>query len=389
MPRRRAGLRPLRPRYDLILLIASLAACAGEASGVRAESTSSPHPDGDTIMHHVVTLAGSIGPRKTGTDAERRAIEYVRAEMEAAGLQVELQGVARLADPDGERDVGSVNVIGRLAGDTSDAILVAAHHDSRSTSVPGANDDASGLAVLLEVARQTAARPRHLSYLFVSFCAEEEGMLGSNSFVRTANLSRLRAVVALELLGRGEVVVAPVPGPAPSWAEAALLRAAWTTRTRGIAARPIWAIVPRFIDLPFSSDHEPFLARGVPAFLLAGTFPAWTYHTQEDGILRVRRAHLARAAILLTQMLKDLESSPPARGGGDRSLPFSAFGGGILVHEFVLRTLELGALIVLAFLALRHLRSLASPRWLGQYSAADPRPCAICPDECLLSILGD
>jgi peptidase M28-like protein len=365
MPRRRTGLRPPRLRLDLVFLAASLAFCAGGGPGVRAE-TASAAPDGDRLVRHVVALAGSIGPRKSGTDADRRAIEYVRSEMEAAGLRVELQDVSVLADADGERDVGSKNVIGRLDGDSVDTILLAAHHDSRSSSVPGANDDASGLAVLLEVARRTAARPRRFSYQFVSFCAEEAGLLGSNHYVRTANLGRLRAVVALEQLGQGDLVVAPVPGPAPSWAESALLHAAWVTGARGIAARPIWALVPRFVDLPFSSDHEPFLSRGVPAVLLTGTFPGWTYHTPEDRILRVRGKALVRAAAVVTELLKELEASPPPRGGSDRSLPFAAFGGGVVAPEIALHALELAALGVLALLMLRRLSSLASLRWLGE-----------------------
>jgi len=206
--------------------------------------------------------------------------------MEAAGLRAELQEVPRLVDPDGERAVGSWNVVGRLEGDSPDTILVAAHHDTRSVLVPGANDDASGLAVLLEVARDTAARPRRMSYLFVSFCGEEEGLLGSTYFARTQDLRHLKAVVALELLGRGQLLAAPVPKPPPSWAQEALLQAAREAGVRDVAARPIWTLVPRLRGLSFSSDHEPFLERGIPAFLLSGIPPAWTYHTPRTASCR-------------------------------------------------------------------------------------------------------
>ena len=261
----------------------------------------------------MLQLAGAIGPRKTGTEGDRRAVDYVRREMEAAGLAVTLQPVERLLDEDGERSIGSWNVIGRLDGAAPDTILVAAHHDSHGVLVPGANDDASGLAVLLEAARATAARPRRLSYLFVSFCAEEEDLLGSRSYVRSADLGRIRAVIALELLGRDGIFVAPAPKPPPAWAEKIVIRAARERGVKGLIARPIYVLVPRFIELPFTSDHVPFLEHGVPAFLLAGATPAWTYHTPEDSVLQVRPESLERAGILLDGVLRDLETSAPLR----------------------------------------------------------------------------
>ncbi len=355
MPRRHT--RRSAVRLALSALLAT-ALGAGAAPSIATE--------GERIFRHVLALAGGIGPRKTGTDADRRAIDYVRAEMESAGLRVELQEVRALADPDGERAVGSWNVIGRLDGDSPDALLMAAHHDSRHAAVPGANDDASGLAVLLEVARRTAVRPRRTSYLFISFCGEEEGLLGSTYYARNADLSHVRAVIALEMVGRGELIVAPVPRPAPSWAEEALLRAARETGARGIGQRPIYDLVPRLVELPFTSDHETFLERGIPAFLLAGTFPAWTYHTQEDSVLRIRMEPLARAAGIVDRLLQDLEASPPPREGETRHLPLMAFGQGVVVPEAVLRGLEASALLAVALLALARLRSISGARALGE-----------------------
>jgi hypothetical protein len=353
---RRSSRRPAAvPRLLAAALIA--AAGAGEARAA---------PDGERAFRHVLQLAGTIGPRKTGTEGERRAVDYLRAEMESAGLQVELQDVGLLAEPEGERAVGSRNVVGRLAGSSPETILVAAHHDSRNALVPGANDDASGLGVLLEVARATASRPRRLSYLFVSFCAEEEGLLGSTHFARTADLGRLRAVVALELLGRGEILVAPVPQAPPLWAQEALLRAARESGVRGVSARPLWSLVPRFVDLPFSSDHEPFLERGVPAFLMVGTFPAWTYHTAEDSVMRIREESLQRAATTLDRLLRDLEESPPSREDDPHYLPFVLFGQGLVVRGAVLQGIGFAGVLGTAFLLLRRLRSVLTARALGE-----------------------
>ncbi len=342
-------------------LLAALA-CVGIALTTEARAAI----DGARAFAHVLELAGSIGPRKTGSDADRRAVEYVRREMEAAGLEVSVQEVTALRDEDGERAAGSWNVLGRIAGRTPDTIVVAAHHDSHGVLVPGANDDASGLAVLLEVARAVTARPRETGYLFASFGGEEEGLLGSRSFVAGADLSRVRAVVALELLGRGDLVVGPAPQPPPLWAQRALLRAARESGVRRVVARPLWALVPRFVDLPFTADHEPFLEKGVPAFLLMGTFPAWTYHTSEDSVLRVRPEALGRAASVLDRLLEDLEQAPPPRSDDPHYLPLSLFGWGLVVPSRGLWGIALAALAGAILLALGRLRALRSPRAVGE-----------------------
>jgi len=340
------------PRLAVLVL---LSACAFAGAAHAA-------PDGARPMRDVLELAATIGPRKSGTEGDRRAVEYVRREMEAAGLQVSLQEVATVPEADAERAVGSWNVLGRLEGTTPDLIVVAAHHDSRSVVVPGANDDASGLAVLLEVARATAARPRRTGYLFASFCAEEEGLIGSRFFARGADLSHVRAVIALELLGRGGILVGPVPKPPPPWAQEALLRAARETGARGVVTRPLWTLVPRFADLPYTADHESFLEQGIPAFLLMGTFPAWTYHTSEDTVSKVRPEALARAVLILDRIVRDLEERPPSVRPDPHYLPVGLFGQGVVVPGRVLAWIALAALGGSALLALARLRSVLSGR---------------------------
>jgi hypothetical protein len=324
-----------------------------------------PTAESAEAMRHVLELAGRIGPRRSGTEAERRAADYVRGQMEAAGLEVTLQEVPGLLEEDGERAAGCRNVLGRLAGDSADTLVLSAHHDTRGARVPGANDDASGVAVLLEAARRAARRPRPLTLLFASFCGEEDGLVGSRHFARGADLSRVRAAVALELLAGGELLAGPVPGAPPAWAQRALLRAARRAEARAIAARPIWTLVPRFVRLPFSSDHEAFLEHGVPAFLLMAPPVAWAYHTEEDSVARVPPRALERAVEVVDLLLRELEGSPP-RDDDPHYLPLVLLGQGVVVPSEILRPIAAGVLGAVLLLGLARLRTILTPRVLGE-----------------------
>ncbi len=352
------------PTYPPRALVLAALLAITLAPPARAGTSAAGVPGG--ALRHVLMLAGTIGPRKTGTEADRRAADYVRGEMESAGLSVTVQDVSVVPYGEGERSVNSRNVIGRLEGSSPDTVIVAAHHDSRNAAVPGANDDASGVAVLLEVARRAAGRPHRLTYEFISFCAEEEGLLGSREFVAQADLAPVRAVIALELVGRGELLVAPVPRPPALWAQQLLLRATRDTGVEGVAARPLWSIAPRFLSLPYSSDHEPFLERKVPAFLLSGTYPAWSYHTTEDAVSGVRETALERAVRVVDDILNTLEQAPLDPGDDPHYLPLTLFGRGILVPSTALTFVSCAALLGFCLLVLKRVRVVARPRAIAE-----------------------
>ncbi len=96
------------------------------------------------------------------------------------------------------RTARSANVIAELRGTTSpDLIYVVSSHYDSALAGPGADDNTSGTAALLESARLLAGRPQAATILFASFTGEEAGLLGSREFVRRAAAAGLRIVGAL------------------------------------------------------------------------------------------------------------------------------------------------------------------------------------------------
>lgn len=96
------------------------------------------------------------------------------------------------------RTVRSANVVAELRGTSSpDLIYVVSSHYDSALAGPGADDNTSGTAALLEVARLLAGHPQAATILFASFTGEEAGLLGSREFVRRAAADGLRIVGAL------------------------------------------------------------------------------------------------------------------------------------------------------------------------------------------------
>jgi hypothetical protein len=281
------------------------------------------------LMGHVRALASEIGPRPSGSSAEAKARQYIVQAFQQAGLQAREEAVVSLRLSErSDLVLNSANVVARREGRDPRAILIGAHHDSRSSHCPGASDDASGVAVLLEVARRMAARPTRHTLVFASFTGEETvGLPGSREFLRSWKGPPPMAALTLDFVGTGRLFVAPFPRPPELWANRLLARAEEVVRTRRVSFDPWLVIVPRLLGIPYGADHMSFLRAGIPSFNLSCEFPAWTYHTPDDVAHRVEAETLVAAAALVEEMARELDSRDAAAVPADRGYVPLAFGG--------------------------------------------------------------
>jgi Peptidase family M28/Fibronectin type III domain len=129
-------------------------------------------------------------------------------------MTVELQSFIQQPVPRVPVPTRITNVVATLRGtDPSSAdrvYVVGAHYDSRVTDVlnatsdaPGANDDASGTAAVLELAHVFAARPTEATIVFVGFAGEEQGLLGSAHFAQLAQQNgwNIQGVLNMDIIG--------------------------------------------------------------------------------------------------------------------------------------------------------------------------------------------
>jgi hypothetical protein len=223
-----------------------------------------------------------------------------------------------------QREQGEVaNVVGVLRGTHPEqAIVLGAHFDHLGTGAldtlapdrrgeihNGADDNASGTAALIALARSFAQGPRlRRSIVFVAFTAEEVGLVGSDHYTGdpTVPLGDTVAMFNMDMLGRlrdDRVTVFGVES-SPIWR--GLLRR---------AAAPLGLELNLVRDSIGPSDHTSFAVRGVPS-LLFHTGVHSDYHTPDDDAERVNAEGIARVAALVHRVaagVADARVRPPAR----------------------------------------------------------------------------
>jgi Zn-dependent M28 family amino/carboxypeptidase len=197
------------------------------------------------------------------------------------------------------------NVVGSLPG-TKPAIVLGAHYDTLDTpGFVGANDGASGVAVVVAAARalQHIRRPAGAPELqFVLFDGEEAppgvaflkgGVRGSTAYAQ-AHAKEISALVLLDMIGDKDLAIPR---------EASSDRELWT-EVRAAAQRVgTERIVPDRVSGTVLDDHTPFQQRGVPSIdLIDFTFPPW--HTTRDDMAAVSASSIDAVGETIVELLR-------------------------------------------------------------------------------------
>ena len=270
---------------------------------------------------------GSMEGRGLGTPALDRAAGYIADQFRAAGLRPAADGSASWLQtwqaqvPELGRSVALGNVVAILPGSdparAGESLVIGAHYDhlgrgeygahagDRGQVHPGADDNASGVAVLLELARVLAGKPQPRSIVFVAFSGEETGRLGSKYFLQNATrypVERMIAMVNLDSVGRldGRPLLALGAGTAGEWVH--ILRGAGYVT--GVQVTPV-------ADDIGSSDQTSFIEAGVPAVQLFGGVHA-DFHRPGDTAEKIDTAGLVQTAQVLKEITTYLAGRPEA-----------------------------------------------------------------------------
>jgi hypothetical protein len=274
--------------------------------------SASPIPPSFSVANVVATIRELVtrAPyREAVSPAYRTAVAIMTARFQALGYTAHVLPFAVPA--------GKVNLIPVSAGTSLDVIatppgydftkphLVVGGHLDTVPNTPGANDDASGPAVILELARLARIVPTKMPVVFVAFGAEErrrqsptrsEYALGSKAYLASLAPGERRAVkgmINIDMVGAGpDVQIIGTTGT--------IVASIYTIARRLHVAAETHATISQGF-----SDHITFQGAGIPAaWLWAGDNP--TLHTPRDTMRVIQPTELARIGAVVWETLRTL-----------------------------------------------------------------------------------
>lgn len=257
--------------------------------GCQARQRSLSLKDQLALIEQDVAYQVGCGPRLPGSPCHQQIQEWIVSSLQKNQWKVETQSFSHL-------DFVGKNIVGKY-GNGEQLILFGAHYDSRFTAdqesqaelrnqpVLGANDGASGVALLLHLSREI---PKRISFeektiWLVFFDLEDNGnhpgwdwILGSTAFAATL-VRQPTAVVVVDMIGDKELNIHLENNSTPE-----LSQEIWAVAQQlGYQEEFIPEFKYRMID-----DHLPFLQRGIPTSLLIDfDYPYW--HTTQDTLDKV------------------------------------------------------------------------------------------------------
>ncbi len=186
-----------------------------------------------SMKQDVYVLANdSLNGRETGTEGERKAAAYIEKRFEQLGLMPKgdqnsyLQEFsfkprsnpheeAALVSKTDSTDTGR-NVVGYLDNGAKTTVVIGAHYDHLGMGGEGslfregeaihngADDNASGVAIMMKLAEKLKGKNTNNNFLFIAFSGEEEGLLGSNYFVKnpTIDTKQISYMINMDMVGR-------------------------------------------------------------------------------------------------------------------------------------------------------------------------------------------
>jgi len=286
----------------------------------------------DQLRQHVSMLAGVIGERNVWHgDSLKKAAGYIQRVLEEAGYAVKTQ-------PFSSRGLTLRNLEVELPGNTlaDEIIIVGAHYDSVEDS-PGANDNASGVAALLELARLFSGTTPMRTLRFVAFANEEAPFfytdeMGSHQYAGHAKQrgEKITAMISLETLGSYTDAPGSQRYPFPfnlaypdtgnfvgfvgNLASRTLVRRAIKTFRETTAFPSEGVAAPSWIEGIHWSDQWAFWEEGYPAIMITDTalFRYGPYHTTADTPEQLDYPAMARVVSGLQQVVAELAGVEPA-----------------------------------------------------------------------------
>ena len=268
--------------------------------------------DGAKAYEHVAKIV-SFGPRPPASPALHQTQDYIIAQLKSYGCEVDPDDF-HASTPKG--DVAMKNIIAKAPGAGKGIILLLTHVDSLS-SVPnfvGAEDSASSTGLMIEMARQLCGKQGEPNSVWIAFLDGEEAFVnwdqdddhtyGSRELAArmalSGDLKRVKAVLLADMIGQYNLKI-PRQSNAPKWLNDLVWKKAAQLGYKDIFVSE---------ETTTSDDHDPFLARGLPALDIIDLndyISEGYWHTTQDTLDKVSPRSVAIVGYVILESVAELQ----------------------------------------------------------------------------------
>jgi len=304
----------------------------------------------DSVYSFIHHLSVTIGPRPMGSLNERIALDWAAEKFRSFGADsAYVMTFRKVEAPRSSVNTHSGTAVGIFRGKSDSTIVVGGHIDSDGREIPGANDNASGTATAIELARIWSRRERNYTMVFAAFGGEERGLVGSEYFVdHYSGIDDVVLMISADMTGADDKIVTIFEtdsGQAPVW----LVRDAFALdRELGInrLQYPTHFSTINNIGDGAGSDHMPFLNRHIPAIDFTVGFNHSPIHTPQDIIDFISKPMLDRCGRLVDGLLqKYQEHGIPVSENGPYMM-WQMFGFLVFIPSWVILIFNVIALLM-------------------------------------------
>ncbi len=222
-------------------------------------------------IHHIVSKISSFEKRSAGTKDNRSASYWIEQEFKRLNLNT--------INSEFRSGISNIIAFKKASIKTKETILVTAHLDSVGKSFAGADDNASGIAGLLLLAKSLSSLSSRRHIVFLATNAEENGLWGSKAYVRkmirNQTIQNIKFVINMDMIAYNHNGIIDLETNRP-FEQTALHMAK--------LAKIYTSLTPKIVMPAWGSDHVPFLKQKIPTVLTIEHWESKTpcYHSRCD-----------------------------------------------------------------------------------------------------------
>lgn len=290
-----------------VLLLFFIAAACAVIYLFHASSTVATLFDKREAYAHLVHIV-NLGPRPSGSKELQQAREYIESTLRKSGLEVDEDSFTP-STPLG--DLPMKNICAVKKGGSDNIVIIGSHYETKyipEFPFVGAEDDASGMAVQLELGRVISRRSYPFTVWLVFFDGEEafiqwsdtDGTYGSRRFVEQLGkrglTRKVKALIHLDMVGDRDLLIERESQSTPALRDLMLRSAKDLGFSRFFSGR----------SMEIADDHVPFLKAGIPALDIID-FDYRYWHTSDDTAANVSEDSLGIVGQVVERLLDQLK----------------------------------------------------------------------------------